>query len=279
MICGFVLAKPGEKISKSKDNAKLSPQELINTYSADAIRYWAANARLGIDTFFDIQEMLDSSKRLLTKLWNSSKFVLSHLGDFDPQYQPRLRMPIDIWIMERTNETIHEVKRYLDEYEIGLARKVVDDLFWKDLCDYYIEIVKDRLYRPEERGDEERKSAQYAIYYCLFSVLKMYAIYIPHETEYIYLKGFKEFDGSPSVHLTQWPKPSSVDRDILAFGETVKQAIFEVRKMKSEQNLSMKTELEQTVFTGDIKYQQWIAETDGDFRACTRVKKVEYNLS
>jgi valyl-tRNA synthetase len=82
MICGFVLAKPGEKISKSKSNSKLSPQELIREYSADAIRYWAANARLGTDTFFDIQEMQDSSKRLITKLWNSSKFVLSHLHDF-----------------------------------------------------------------------------------------------------------------------------------------------------------------------------------------------------
>ena len=64
MICGFVLAKPGEKISKSKNNSKLSPKELIETYSADSIRYWAANARLGTDTFFDVQEMMDSVMRL-----------------------------------------------------------------------------------------------------------------------------------------------------------------------------------------------------------------------
>ena len=196
MICGFVLAKPGEKISKSKNNSKLSPKELIETYSADSIRYWAANARLGTDTFFDVQEMMDSSKRLITKLWNSSKFVISHLFDFDPLYQPKCILPVDRWIIERTNETVIDASKWLDEYEIGLARKVIDDLFWKDLCDYYIEIVKERLYQPEKHGTEERKSAQYAIYYCLLTILKMYAIYIPHEPEYIYIKGLKDFVGN-----------------------------------------------------------------------------------
>ena len=215
MICGFVLAKPGEKISKSKDNSKLSPRELINQYSADAIRYWAANARLGIDTYFDIQEMRDASNRLMTKLWNSAKFVLSHLTDYNPKYVPEYLLPIDKWIIERTNEAILDVTKWLNEYEIGLARKIVDDLFWKDLCDYYIEIVKERLYRPDIHGVKERKSAQHAIYYCLLNVLKMYSIYIPHETEYIYLKGFKDFVGIKSIHLTQWEKPVSVDKSII----------------------------------------------------------------
>jgi valyl-tRNA synthetase len=278
MICGFVLAKPGEKISKSKSNSKSSPQELINEYTADAIRYWAANARLGIDTFFDVQEMQDASKRLITKLWNSSKFVLSHLHDFDSTYRPLHILPVDRWIIERTNETILEAVRWLDEYEIGLARKVVDDLFWKDLCDNYIEIVKERLYQPDIHGDEERKSAQYAIYYCLLSALKMYAIYIPHETEYIYLKGFKDFVGSVSIHLTEWPKPASADTELLAFGETLKAAIADARKYKSENNMSMKTEIEEAVIVCASKHQQWFLETEKDFIACSHVKKVVYQL-
>lgn len=278
MICGFVLAKPGEKISKSKNNSKLSPKELIKTYSADAIRYWAANARLGTDTFFDVQEMMDSSKRLITKLWNSSKFVISHLFDFDPLYQPKCILPVDRWIIERTNETVIEASKWLDEYEIGLARKVIDDLFWKDLCDYYIEIVKERLYQPETHGTEERKSAQYAIYYCLLTILKMYAIYIPHETEYIYIKGLKAFVGNISIHLTEWPSPTTLDQDILAFGQALKQAISEVRKYKSENNMSMKSEINETNVVCNDKFKKWFIESEKDFKACTKVKGINYIL-
>ncbi len=278
MICGFVLAKPGEKISKSKNNSKLSPKELIETYSADSIRYWAANARLGTDTFFDVQEMMDSSKRLITKLWNSSKFVISHLFDFDPLYQPKCILPVDRWIIERTNETVIDASKWLNEYEIGLARKVIDDLFWKDLCDYYIEIVKERLYQPEKHGTEERKSAQYAIYYCLLTILKMYAIYIPHETEYIYIKGLKEFVGNISIHLTEWPSPTALDQDILAFGQALKQAISEVRKYKSENNMSMKSEINETDVVCNVKFKKWFIESEKDFCACTKVKKINYIL-
>lgn len=278
MICGFVLAKPGEKISKSKGNAKLTPQALIDTYSADIIRYWAAGARLGTDTFFDQQEMQDASKRLITKLWNSSKFVLSHLSDFDPTYMPKVLLPIDRWIINRTNATILEASKWLDQYEIGLARKVIDDLFWKDLCDNYIEIAKERLYQPDIHGDEERKSAQYAIYYALLNVLKMYSIYVPHLTEYIYLKGLRDFVGSKSIHLTTWPDVSETDAEILAFGEEVKSAIYDIRKYKSENNLSMRSEVPEFIVQGSKRFERWFSETEKDLVACSHAQKVIFSL-
>lgn len=279
MICGFVLAKPGEKISKSKGNSKLTPQGLIENYSADFIRYWAAGARLGTDTYFDQQEMQDASRRTITKIWNSSKFVLSHLTDFDKNYTPKKILPIDQWIIEKTNQTIVEAGKWLDQYEIGLARKVIDDLFWKDLCDNYIEIVKERLYQPDIHGDEERKSAQYAIYYCLLNVLKMYAIYIPHETEYIYLKGFKDFEKEISIHKSLWPNIEKVDNDILKFGEQIKDIIFEMRKFKSDNNLSMKADVEQLVIRGSKNYEEWFKLTEKDIRACSHAIEVLYELS
>ncbi|MCL2096052.1 MAG: valine--tRNA ligase [Oscillospiraceae bacterium] len=278
MICGFVLAKPGEKISKSKGNAKFSPQELIKQYSADSLRYYAATARLGTDMYFDIQEMQDSSKRLITKLWNSSKFVLSHLEDFDPKYKPEKILPVDRWIIERTNEAILESVKWLDEYEIGMARKVADDLFWKDLCDNYIEIVKERLYQPEKHGYEERKSAQYAIYYCLFNILKIYAIYIPHETEYIYLNGLKDFAGEISIHLTEWEKPAEIDSKILEFGDILKQAISDMRKYKTENNLSMRAEIDEAVIKAKPEFKAWLIETEKDFTACSHAKKIAYEF-
>lgn len=276
MICGFVLAKPGEKISKSKGNAKLTPQALIDTYSADIIRYWAASARLGTDTYFDQQEMQDASKRTITKLWNSSKFVLSHLQDFDPNYTPKVTLPIDRWLIERTNQTVKEACRLLDQYEIGLARKVIDDLFWKDLCDNYIEISKERLYEPETHGEEERRSAQAAIYYCLLNVLKMYSIYIPHLTEYIYQKGLKDFVGAKSIHLTVWPEVGEVDEDILAFGEQIKDSVSLMRKYKSENNLSMKAEIDRFVVRCSERFAPWFSATEKDLYACSHAKEIVF---
>ncbi len=274
MICGFVLAKPGEKISKSKGNSKLTPQALIDTYSADVIRYWAASARLGTDTYFDQEEMQDASRRTITKLWNSSKFVLSHLTDFDPAYEPSVSLPVDRWLIEKTNAAVKEACQLLDQYEIGLARKVVDDLFWKDLCDNYIEIAKERLYQPELHGDEERRSAQRAIYYCLLTVLKMYSIYIPHLTEYIYQKGLREFVGEESIHLTVWPTAETVDGGLLAFGEELKDAVSAMRKYKTENGLSMKAEMEELTVSCSPAYTELFRATEKDLFACSHAKKI-----
>jgi valyl-tRNA synthetase len=156
MICGFILAKKGEKISKSKSNNELDPGYLIATHSADVLRYWTAGARLGTDTFFSPDE-LPVSKRFITKLWNASKFAISHLGDINLTQTPEL-LPVDRWIIERVNETAANATKLLCEYEIGSARHAIDDLFWKDFCDNYIEIVKERLYEPDIHGVEKRRT-------------------------------------------------------------------------------------------------------------------------
>lgn len=298
MICGFVLAKRGEKISKSKSNAKMTPQALIDNNSADIIRYWAAGAKLGTDTFFNEQEMQDASRRTITKIWNSSKFVLSHLADFKPDkecaspsgYNPikdPTLLPIDRWIIQRTNQTFKEASKWLDQYEIGLARKLVDKLFWDDLCDNYIEIVKDRLYKPEVHGEEERRSAQKAIYYALLSILKMYAIYIPHETEYIFQKGLRQFEEALdqraiSIHRTTWTAEKTIDENmdekLLAFGEQIKTAVFDMRKLKSDQNLSVKAEMEELEVKGSKEFEDWFKKTESDLKACSHAKDIKYSL-
>lgn len=275
MICGFVLAKPGEKISKSKGNAKLTPKSLLETHPADMIRYWAASARLGTDTFFDQNDMVDSSKRFMTKLWNASKFCLSHLHDFDPGVRPEL-LPIDRWMVERVQETARKAAELLDSYEIGLARHLIDELFWNDLCDDYIEIVKSRLYEPEIHGEAERRSGQYAVFYALLNILKLYAIYVPHITEYIYQKGLKEFVGAPSIHLLQWEKGERADEDILRFGEEFKAALDAMRKYKSEHNLSMRDEIDRLEVEALASHKRWFEQSMGDLNACTHAREIAF---
>ncbi len=274
MICGFVLAKKGEKISKSKNNSSMSPPELIKNNSADVLRYWAANSKLGTDTFFSLDE-LTISRRFITKLWNASKFAISHLQDIDFSCMPNL-LPVDRWIIERTNSTIKEATSYLNEYEIGLAKHTIDDLFWKDFCDNYVEIVKERLYQPEVHGYEERCSAQYALYYSLLSILKLYAIFVPHITEYIYQDFFMSYEKEKSIHITTWLKVEKIDESILIFGEELKAVISDMRKYKSENNLSMKTEMKCLDIETE-RFENWFIQSIKDLKACSKAIAVNIN--
>ena len=276
MICGFILAKKGEKISKSKSNNELAPKYLIATHSADALRYWTAGARLGTDTFFSPDE-LPVSKRFITKLWNASRFAISHLQDIDRTQAPVL-LPVDMWMIERVNETATNAAKLLYEYEIGSARHEIDDLFWKDFCDNYIEIVKERLYEPDIHGIEEPKSGQYALYYTLLNIMKLYSIYVPHITEHIFQEYFRQHEKETSIHLTHWPKSSCINNELIQFGERLKDIMFEMRKYKSERNLSMRTGMDNLDIRTERRFAEWFQQTEKDIRACSRTVKINYIL-
>lgn len=236
MLCGFVMARKGEKISKSKQNSTLEPREILNRHSADSIRYWAASAKLGTDTTFS-EEDLKISKRFITKLWNASKFAIMHMEDYAG---PTELLPQDQWMLDKSYETLGKAKLYLDQYEIGLARQTLDDFFWKDFCDLYLELIKDRLYKPEVHGIAERKSGQYALYMILLNILKGYSIFTPFITEEIYQAFYKPFEGNKSIHLMQWEtKEVSLD----PIEEPLKEIIYQIRKYRADEGLSMKDPL------------------------------------
>ncbi|MDR1629487.1 MAG: valine--tRNA ligase [Oscillospiraceae bacterium] len=273
MISGFVLAKKGEKISKSKSNSAMEPTALIEAYSADILRYWSANARLGTDTFFSVDE-LGIAKRFITKLWNASKFAISHLQDIDITEPPEL-LPIDRWMIECTNQAIKKATAFLNEYEIGSARHEIDELFWKEFCDNYIEIVKARLYEPEIHGCDERRSGQYALYYTLINILKLYAIYVPHITEYIYQEFFKHHEKTLSIHLLQWEKPKDIDQELIQFGEILKETISDVRRYKSENKLSMRAEMDVLEVRCEPRFFDWFKQTEKDLKVCANAKEIK----
>jgi valyl-tRNA synthetase len=272
MICGFVLAKKGEKLSKSKNNAELSPTTLIEKHSADVVRYWAANSRLGTDTFFSEDE-LGIARRFVIKLWNAAGFTISRLQDIDRTMDVAWT-PIDRWIIERCKQTAFNAARLLEQYETGPARHEIDEFFWKDFCDYYLEIVKERLYQPDIHGNEERKSAQWALYYCMLSILKLYAVYVPHITEHLYQEFFRQHEGCVSLHLMQWETESPLDMEIIRFGEKVRDIVSGARKYKSENSLSMKAEMPEIIIDTEGKYEDWFKKTLKDIQACCRAKTV-----
>lgn len=274
MISGFVLAKPGEKISKSKNNDSNTPMTLIEHHSADVIRYWAANSRLGTDTFFS-EEELKVSKRFITKLYNAAKFSILQLGDYEKpeHYDAAKLLPIDQWILQRVNETTIAVTGLLNDYEIGQARHEIDLLFWKDLCDYYIEIAKERLYQPEKHGFEQRYSGQYALYHSLLGILKLYAIYTPYVTEYIYQDFYRKHEKLTSIHQMVWATDET-QSIYIEFGEHIKELIGEVRRKKTEKQMSLKDELPELIITCPKKLREFYKSTEQDLKACTAAKKV-----
>lgn len=277
MISGFVLAKKGEKISKSKNNSATAPQDLIERHSADALRYWAAGAKLGTDTMFSEDE-LKISKRFLTKLWNAASFCVMQLQDFDGA-KPNELLPIDEWIIERINTLEGKVTENLKQYEIGVAKHDIDEFFWSDFCDNYLEIIKDRLYKPDIHGKEERLSAQYTLYKVLLEILKLYSIYVPHITEEIYQCYYRNFEKQISIHKMIWNMGTgSTNEDILCFGENVKKIIGEVRRYKSEKNLSLKEKINILGITIPDKQAHYIQKTLMDIKACTWSEEVQVNL-
>ncbi len=272
MISGFILAKKGEKISKSKSNNALEPTALIAAHSADVLRYWAASAKLGTDSFFSPDE-LSIPKRFITKLWNACKFAISHLQDYNADATPDL-LPIDRWILERASEATQKAAKLLYQYEVGSARHEIDELFWKDFCDNYLEAAKERLYRPDIHGAAQRASGQHALYRTSLTILKLYVIYVPHITEYIYQQFFKQHEKASSIYLLQWERPRTPDTNLLSFGDKLKEVLFDMRKHKSEHNLSMRAELERLQITTTPQFADWFAQSHADIKACSNAKQI-----
>ena len=296
MISGYVLAKPqqagakAEKISKSKNNAGETPTALISTYSADAVRVWTAAGRLGTDTYFDAGE-LKISARFITKLYNAAKFTELQLADYSPSAQPlsggpepavlispEKLLPIDRWILSRAAETTSRAAALLDDYEAGLARQEIDHFFWDDFCDYYLEIVKDRLYKPQIHGEEARRSAQYALFRVFLCLLKLYAIYTPYVTEHLYQRLYRQPGRGEgiSLHELLWDM-SCPEKTFIAFGERFKEVVAEVRRYKAGCHMSLKEEIPELTITCSEEFLPLFQAEEKDLLACTRAAKIVFH--
>ncbi|MCL2311920.1 MAG: valine--tRNA ligase [Firmicutes bacterium] len=239
MICGFVLAKKGEKLSKSKNNSIYNPKSLLEDYPADMIRFCAASTKLGTDTYFAEKE-LDDANRMLTKVWNVFKYVLLQLKDFIPE-EPETLLPVDKWIIEKARKTMADAQKQLDDYEVGLAKQTITTFFWDDFCGNFVEISKTRIYNEDLYGKDMSNSGKYALYTSFLYIQKMLAIYMPHITEFIYQELYKNHEDAVSLHQLYWDKDCEPDISILEVGNTLLDIIFEIRKYKSERNLSLRT--------------------------------------
>lgn len=238
MISGYVTSADGSKLSKKSGNNKNSPQDIIANYSADVTRYWANNLSLGKDTCFSL-DSFDAGKKLTNKIWNASKFVLSFLYDYDPK--PVKLLPMDAYILEKYKKVYASFVKNLDRYDISLALNEAERFFW-GFCDDYIELVKRRLYNPDVYGEEAKQSAQYACYYTLLGMLKMFANFMPHLTEEIYMNYYAEKENQKSIHISGYlDLGKEIDETLIKNGEEVMNIVSGIRQFKSENKISLKT--------------------------------------
>ncbi|NQV00488.1 MAG: valine--tRNA ligase [Parcubacteria group bacterium] len=281
MISGHGLDQHGRKISKRLGNY-VDPNKIIEQYGADSMRYWSCGANLGSNLRFQEEEVKEG-KKLLNKLFNVSKFCLMHLENKRPPMslkdiggldQSGLK-PIDKWILTKLQKTIKECTEAFDTYEYSRVKNILYDFFWKDLADNYLEIAKYRLYSEDKKDSESKKSAQYTLYQCLLTIIKLWAPLLPHITEEIWQAYFKDTEDDKSVHISSWPEVEKdlIDKDNEKLGDLAVSILSHVRKEKSDNNISLAKEIKEVIIDSKEKELEKFFE---DLKETTKAGKVEF---
>ena len=231
-IHGIVRDSLGRKMSKSLGNG-IDPLEIIEKYGTDALRF---SLVLGISPGNDIRympEKLESAANFANKLWNASKFVLGNLEEIDYDTMPQKLCYEDKWILSKLNKLIKETTINLNNYDLGVWTQKVYDFIWGEFCDWYIEMVKPRLYDKENKT---REAAQYTLNKVLGDSLKLLHPIMPFITEEIYTK---LYNNDESIMISSWPKYSEEfnfakeEKQI----EKIKQIIIGIRNIRTNMNV------------------------------------------
>lgn len=236
MVSGHGLAEDGRKMSKRLGNYMPS-QDLLDTYGADAIRYWATGARLGQNLRFSTKEV-EMGHKTVVKLYNVARFVAMHTDTGNAGKQEHA----DAWILRELNTCITAVTKAFDDYSYSQSRDALDGFFWSKFTDYYLEFIKYRLFGE----DEESKDAAVTTLKTVFlAVLKMYAPLMPFITEQIYQDLYRDEEGAKSLHLSDWSEAEKLNEelDISDFSQALA-AIDEIRRHKAQESMSLGKELD-----------------------------------
>lgn len=259
-ISGWILDPDRKKMSKSKGNVVV-PTDVLNDFGADAVRYWAASAKLGADTAYEIAQM-KIGRRLAIKLLNASKFVLN-LGATEANVLAAdtavLTNPLDRGLLAQLSEVVVASTAAFEKYDYARALQITESFFWH-FTDDYVELIKDRAYGAS--GEEGQASVLAALATTLDSLLRLFAPFLPFATEEVW--GWWR---TGSVHRAPWPAAVGVDDGDTSLLATVGDALSGIRKAKSEAKVKQRTQvLAATVTASEVEAAQLRAGL-GDLRA------------
>ena len=285
MISGWCLASDKTKMSKSKGNV-VTPTSLIEEKGSDIVRYWASTSHLGADTAYS-EEVFKIGQKLLTKLLNASKFCSMNFALL--QEEASITKAADLWVLSKLYKTTQCVTKEFEKFEYARAREAVEEFFWKDFCDNYLEICKVRSYGLEAEKlagidlneDQKREilakqqSAISTLQVCLNTILKLFAPFVPHICDEIYSTIFaEEFAKTGSINARgNWPRLSEkfFNQKFYDIGEAALAVIFEVRKFKSGHNISMKTTVKKII----INCEKDLSEIAEDLKNVCNAEELE----
>ena len=233
-IHGIVRDALGRKMSKSLGNG-IDPLEIIDRYGTDALRFALTIGNSpGNDLRFS-DEKVEASRNFANKIWNASRFVLMNFDDdidFSKVDEGKFTLP-DKWILSRINALTREVTENMEKFELGIALQKVYEFIWEEFCDWYIELVKPRLY---DRDSEGRLEAQFVLNYVLGTAMKLLHPYMPFITEEIYTHLINDDE---SIMISKWPEYN----EKYSFPEEEKKmrivmdAIRNIRNIRAEMNV------------------------------------------
>ena len=234
-IHGIVRDSQGRKMSKSLGNG-IDPIEVIDKYGTDALRF---SLILGISPGNDIRympEKLEAASNFANKLWNASKFVLGNLENYKEVEFKDIEKSLtysDKWILSKLNKLVLDITNNIDGFELGVFAQKIYDFIWNEFCDWYIEMVKPRLYNEE---DKTKLAAQYTLNKVLADSLKLLHPIMPFITEEIYTK---LYNNDESIMISKWPEYSKnvdFDKEELAV-EELKNIITGIRNIRVQRNI------------------------------------------
>lgn len=253
VISGWILDPDRKKMSKSKGNT-VTPNNLLEQYSADGARYWAARARLGVDTAFD-EKVFTNGKKLVTKLFNASKFVLAQVFEFKNAGGKtdisKITEELDLAIVEEMRNAISSATASLEEFDYAAALQNTENFFW-NYCDNYVELVKGRAYDQDASG---RISAVSTLEWTLKSFLRLFAPFLPYVTEEVWSWYYQDHTNSKSIHVGSWPSIDEVKvvaqpKNKNSFN-IASEIVAKVRFAKSQAQKSLKTAVQKLEIHAD----------------------------
>jgi valyl-tRNA synthetase len=271
MISGWILDPDRKKMSKSKGNV-MTPLPLLEQYTADAGRYWAASARLGSDTAFD-EGVWKIGKRLVTKLFNAGKFVLSQTGEVHP-----IDCELDRAFVQALRELVETCTADFEGYHYAHALQETESFFWTHFTDTYLELAKVRARRFADGATGAEAvasgSAVAALRLGLSVLLRLLAPVLPYITEEIWSWAFAEETGHASIHVAAWPSAAdfaavAAPADVGSF-EIAVAAHAAINKAKADAAVSMGRVVEDLVLAADAATLARFARVQDDVLAAAR---------
>ena len=284
LIHGIVRDSQGRKMSKSLGNG-IDPLEIIDKYGTDALRL---SLVMGITPGNDIRympEKLESASNFANKLWNAAKFVLMNI---DSSNMDNAEIDIskleyeDKWILSKLNTLIKEITANIDNFDIGVYAQKIYDFTWNEFCDWYIEIVKTRLYDKNEANTESKITAQKVLNKVLCDILKLLHPIMPFITEKIYCQ---LYNSDESIMIADWPKfDEKYDFKLEETHiEEMKNLISQIRNIRTNMNVHPSKKSDLIFIVDDKEYETLLNSSESwieklGFGNSIKIEKDETNI-